>query len=230
MSGALFLSRIALRRDGSAAALARLLVPEGGTAPRSAAGHHLLWSLFADSPERKRDFLWREDAPGRFMTLSARMPVDGHGLFHVEGKPFAPELREGDRLRFALRANPVIARAGARGERGTRDDVVMHALHGVAPGERAAARETIIPEAGRAWLARQGERHGFAPQGEVAVDGYETMRMPRPGAGKPVQFGRLDFDGVLVVRDPTAFLAQLAQGFGRARAFGCGLMLIRRAP
>jgi CRISPR system Cascade subunit CasE len=225
----LFLSRVALRRDGSAAALARLLVPDGGAAPRSAAGHHLLWSLFADTRDRKRDFLWREEGPGRFLTLSARAPVDGHGLFQLDSKPFEPALRAGDRLRFALRANPVVALSGARGQRGRRADVVMQRLHEVPPGERAAAREVVIPEAGRAWLAKQGERHGFAPERDVGVDGYETIRLPRPG-GKPVQYGVLDFDGVLVVRDPAAFLAQLAEGFGRARAFGCGLMLIRRAP
>ena len=226
----LFLSRIALRRDGSASALARLLVPEGGAAPRSAAGHHLLWSLFADSPDRKRDFLWREDRPGQFMTLSAREPVDAQGLFQLSSKSFEPALHPGDRLRFALRANPAVAMAGARGERGKRADVVMRALYAVPRGEeRIKARETIIPEAGRAWLAKQGERHGFTPEGEVGVDGYETIRLPRPGA-KPVQYGVLDFDGVLVVRDPAAFLARLADGFGRARAFGCGLMLIRRAP
>ncbi len=225
----LFLSRITLRRDGSAAALARLLVPEGGAAPRSAAGHNLLWSLFADSPDRTRDFLWREEAPGRFLTLSAREPVDGHDLFRVEPKPFEPALRAGDRLSFALRANPVVAVPGARGERGKRADVVMQKLHAIPPGQRAQARETIIPEAGRAWLVKQGEKHGFAPEDEVGVDGYETVRLPRPGA-RPVQYGVLELDGVLVVRDPAAFLAQLAIGFGRARAFGCGLMLIRRAP
>lgn len=226
----LVLSRIALRRDGSAAALARLLVPDGGAAPRSAAGHHLLWSLFADTPDRKRDFLWREEGPGRFMTLSARAPVDAHGLFQLDSKPFEPVLRAGDRLRFALRANPVVALPGARGQRGKRADVVMQKLYAVPRGdERIKARETIIPEAGRAWLAKQGERHGFAPDGEVGVDGYETIRLARPGE-RDVRYGVLDFDGVLTVRDRDAFLAQLAQGFGRARAFGCGLMLIRRAP
>jgi len=34
---------------------------------------------------------------------------------------------------------------------------------------------------------------------------------------------------VLTVEDPPLFLVALAAGFGRARAFGCGLMLIRRA-
>jgi CRISPR system Cascade subunit CasE len=41
-------------------------------------------------------------------------------------------------------------------------------------------------------------------------------------------FGVLDISGVLEVHDPDRFLLRLAQGFGRARAFGCGLMLIRR--
>ncbi len=230
MSGPLFLSRVRLRREGSVKALAHLLVPEGGAAPRSVAGHHLLWSLFTDSPERRRDFLWREVGPGRFLTLSARQPDDRHKLFDVEPKLFEPLLRESDRLRFMLRANPVVSRAAERGKRGKRHDVVMDALRDVPQGKRVEVREAVIPSAGRAWLARQGERYGFAPEAGVAVDGYETMRLPRPGCGKPVQFGVLEFEGVLTVRDPVAFLAQLARGFGRARAFGCGLMLIRRAP
>ena len=41
-------------------------------------------------------------------------------------------------------------------------------------------------------------------------------------------FGVLDISGVLIVEDPVRFLAAQAAGFGRARAFGCGLMLIRR--
>ena len=64
--------------------------------------------------------------------------------------------------------------------------------------------------------------------GEVGVDGYETVRIPRAG-GQPAQFSVLDFEGVLEVTDPMRFLAALVNGFGRARAFGCGLMLIRRA-
>jgi CRISPR system Cascade subunit CasE len=54
----LWLSRARLRRDAPVAALARLLVPEAASA-FPAAAHHLVWSLFADGPERRRDFLWR---------------------------------------------------------------------------------------------------------------------------------------------------------------------------
>jgi CRISPR system Cascade subunit CasE len=70
---------------------------------------------------------------------------------------------------------------------------------------------------------------GFSLVGEPNVDGYETLRLNRDGAA-PIRFSRLDFQGVLRVDDPARFLTRLAAGFGRSRAFGCGLMLIRRVP
>jgi CRISPR system Cascade subunit CasE len=85
----------------------------------------------------------------------------------------------------------------------------------------------VSAAAGRAWLARQAETHGFRVDGETAVDGYARERIPREG-GKPIIFGRMDLTGLLTVQDPALFLAALAAGFGRSRAFGCGLMLIRR--
>ena len=36
--------------------------------------------------------------------------------------------------------------------------------------------------------------------------------------------------GEITITDPAAFLSKLPLGFGSAKAFGCGLMLIRRAP
>ena len=223
----LWLSRARLRRDSaSIGALSRLLVPEGD-GPRAAAAHRLVWALFADVPERRRDFLWREEGPGRFMTLSARLPLPVADLFDVDSSSFEPNLARGDRLGFTLRANPVVSHAAAPGERGKRQDVVMDALYAVPKGERAPVRFKFATRAGLAWLARQGTAHGFAP-GEVAVDGYETMRVPRDQL-KPIRFSQIEFTGSLTVTEPAAFLAAVATGFGRARAFGCGLMLIRRA-
>ena len=61
-----------------------------------------------------------------------------------------------------------------------------------------------------------------------AIDGYEPVRIPRDGGGA-MQFSQLEFTGTLVATDPAVFLAAVRAGFGRAKAFGCGLMLIRRA-
>ena len=238
----LHLSRLRLRQDPDIAALARLLLPEEAGA-RLDAGHRLLWSLFADNPDRARDFLWREDAGGSwqratFLVLSRRPPHDARGLFAVETKPFAPVLAAGQRLGFRLRASPSASSAPAGfGQRGKRIDPVARALSRFSGEERATRRHAVLQEVGAGWLARQGARAGFTlcedggPEGagrpRVAVDGDRWHALPREGGKPPVRFSSLDLEGVLRVEDPSAFVAALAEGFGRAKAFGCGLMLIR---
>lgn len=223
-------ARARLRRDSPAAALARILVPEE-PGRRLGAAHSLVWALFADGPERRRDFLWREMRPGELLILAARMPADPHNLFDLECKPFAPVLQPGQRLRFDLRANPVIAVPDPQkpGRRGERSDIVMHKLFRIAPGARADAREAAVRDAGASWLARKGEAAGFAIDSDrLYIDRYERVRIPRDGACAIV-FSTLTFQGVLTVLEPARFLVNVMRGFGAAKAFGCGLMLIRRA-
>lgn len=227
---ALWLTRARLREDASLAALAPVLLPADANA-RTGMAHRLVWTLFADTADRRRDFLWREDKPGQFMVLSARPPMTGgERLFTVEVKPFAPVLERGDRLHFMLRANPTIDHAVAdRLRPSRRSDVVMDALKPLPPGEaRQQARPRVIQTAGALWLRRTGERHGFVPE-HVQADGYDQLRIPRLDGKAAIQVSTLDFEGVIELTDPIAFLARLGQGFGRARGFGCGLMLIRRA-
>ena len=229
MSEELLLVRARLRRDVPAASLARLLVPEDPGAQIGAA-HRLVWALFADQPDRRRDFLWRKTGAGDFLILASRPPSDPHNLFALEWKSFAPALRPGQRVGFDLRANPVTSVPLGPHERGKRADVVMHALHTVPSRERAAQRTAVIGKAGAAWLGRQGARAGFTAEPDaLRIDGYETVCIPRGPAQRPITYSALEFQGVLTVEDPTRFLAALPRGFGAAKAFGCGLMLIRRA-
>ena len=221
----LWLSRVRLRQDAAVAALASLLMPRGQSS--AASGHHLVWALFADGAARRRDFLWREEAPGRFLTLSARPPA-ALDLFEVESKPFEPMLAAGERLGFTLRANAAVDRAGP-GRRSKRHDVVMDALHALPRDTRADKRLEAVVQAGRAWLGRQGLAHGFAPEPGVGVDGYDRVPVRRDGASSAI-FGVLELTGALTVQDPARFTSALAAGFGRARAYGYGLMLIRRLP
>ncbi|MET7245814.1 type I-E CRISPR-associated protein Cas6/Cse3/CasE [Methylobacterium sp. EM32] len=237
----LFLSRVRLRHAPDTAALARLLLPEDDDA-RIAAGHRLIWSLFADSPDRERDFLWREDGGSAwqrttFLVLSAREPSGGGGLFDVETKPFAPDLSVGQTLRFRLRASPGASEPKPGAKRGKRIDPVARALSGLDKSAREEQRDAITQTVGADWLARQGAKAGFRlvedrdekgrSRPRLRVEGDDWRALPRDGA-RPVRFGSLDFEGEIVVEDPAKFLAALARGFGRAKAFGCGLMLIRR--
>lgn len=233
----MFLSRIALRTDPSAAALAPLIAPRLAD-DRTAAAHHLLWSLFADSPDRRRDFLWRDEETGhgwggrRFYVLSQRPPADRHDLFRVETQAFAPVLATGDRLRFRLRANPSVTRSEPDRRRSRRIDPLAEALRGLSPAERAQRRRAIAGSVGRAWLDGQGVRAGFRlvdpAEAPLTVDGDDWRSVPRPDR-PPIRFSVLDLEGTLTVENPAAFLLRLCEGFGREKTFGCGLMLIRRA-
>jgi len=77
------------------------------------------------------------------------------------------------------------------------------------------------------WMARQGASKGFA-SGTTIVEGYSTIELGR-SRGQGATFGILDLRGEIEVTDPSTFLSAMAVGFGRAKAWGCGLMLIRRA-
>lgn len=220
----LYLSRLRIAANPSTQALSRLISPDDAGARRGA-HHRLIWAAFADHAERKRDFLWREEGRGRFLTLSARPPLAIDLFEPPDTKPFSPRLAAGDRLAFRLRANATRSRKGAG-----RVDVVMDALHALPQEERAAARAETAQREGVAWLERQGAEAGFRLL-ECTVETYTTETLPEyrgPRKGAP-RFGILETTGLLEVTDPDRFLARLAQGFGRAKAFGCGLMLIRRA-
>ena len=84
-----------------------------------------------------------------------------------------------------LRANPVVTRADPReGRQAARHDVVMDRLHACRRASAPASGSTWSREAGRDWLARQGERAGFALVGEPRVDGYEQLRIDAPRASR----------------------------------------------
>lgn len=238
----LYLSRLKLSQSPSARALEALLNPEDH-GRRLDAHHRLLWAVFSDGPERQRDFLWRAEGQGVFLTLSAR-PPQGSGLFDPpEVKPLAPALQAGDRLSFALRANATrTEKKGTRSASGKEQkrhiDLVMDRLHrlpgqaALAPGRgsaRAEQRMALAQEAASDWLTGLGARAGFRLVTAKVAD-YSTAALPGDhGPTKRPQFGILDLSGQLEVTEPARFLDQLAKGFGRAKSYGCGLMLIRRA-
>lgn len=223
-----YLSRARLRATASVATLRDLLLPSDANA-RVAASHKLVWALFGDAPDRKRDFLWRETGPGEYYLLSARVPTDPHGLFDLDPpKIWAPAIAPGDRLGFSLRANATVSRATTPHGRGKVEDVVMRALHPLARNARAEARAGVVADAGKAWMVRQGPRSGFAigDADQVRVEAHRVIRLYRRGPAAVL--GVLDLTGTLTVADPEVLVASVVAGFGRAKAFGNGLMLLRR--
>ena len=238
-----YLTRAVLNRKAPEHALRPLLDPADTDAAFDA-HHRLMWTLFPNR-DAKRDFLWRADDKGKFLILSAREPQGSRLFKPLETKLFAPMLASGDRLAFILRANATKdRRSGPRDDiapgtkrrprKDRRVDIVMHAMREqglqsriVGADSRAARRMDVALEAAQVWLTGQGERRGFSIN-EMVVEDYRTCKLKRQG-GNDATFGVLDLKGLLTVLDPDMFIEALFAGFGRAKAYGCGLMLVRRA-
>lgn len=211
--------------------------------------HRLLWTLMPESMQRagkpgaaggdRAAFLWcrapdREKRPAWYL-LGPGPRVDA-ALFEVESKPWELALAPGDRLVFDLTVHATVDRmlAPEQGRDGRRRiDVVLDAILVAEREGGSAARAEIRRERGaqamRSWWASQGARYGFTPLSTEMVD-YHTLPLGRSRARgrNPVQLGIGRLNGMIEVTDPAAFSDKVAIGFGRAKAFGCGLMLLRR--
>ena len=84
------------------------------------------------------------------------------------------------------------------------------------------------------WLIDKGGRKGFniardkeRNRLQFQAEGYRWHSLPKKG--RDAGFSSVDFDGVLEVTDPKVFVDKcLFEGIGPEKAFGCGLMLVRR--
>lgn len=204
-----YFSRVRIRPEAGAYALRPLAAGNYGL-------HQLLWQLYPDDAQ----FLFREADRGSFVMVSSAVPDPDRPktrLFEVESKPYQPMLRAGDTLAFDLRACAAVCRDGRR------HDIVQDARK---RGDTRSRLE-IAQELGGAWLARKGQAHGFDLL-HATVNGYEQHQAMQQRSGREVRFSTLDFQGVLRVTDPSNMVEALTHGVGRAKAFGAGLMLVRR--
>lgn len=231
----MYLSRVRVATEGlDRSALLALMAGD------AYGNHQLLWQLFTDQPER--NFLFRQETESEqmssasdprglplFYVLSEVDPISVPGLLQAETKTLAPDLKQGDRLVFRLRANPTVARKQEGRERSVRHDVLMDAKRQSqqAGVTSSAAVVDAMNHAARYWLSQRGEAAGFDLEAEPQVSGYRQHALRRKG--RNIRFSSIDYEGVLTVSSPERFSQTLFQGLGRSRAFGCGLMLVRRA-
>lgn len=207
--------------------------------------HQWLWRFFPAAAGSERDFLFHRrelDGAPRYYVVSSRAPEPADAAWQVRTQAYAPRLSAGTRLGFELRANPVVTRREADKHR--RHDVVMDAKKRLLaerqlarwqdwpadrtgpdgrPDSRPALYE-LVQQSCSAWLQARAERAGFALDAEaLAVDAYAQ----HGGKRGELHFSTVDFRGVLRITDPGRFVQALHQGIGPAKAFGCGLLLVR---
>lgn len=210
-----------------------------GAIPANAyAEHQAVWRLLGVDDEQPRDFLFRREEQAHhptFYLLAPREPMDSSGLWAIQTRSYTPQLAEGQRLAFSLRANPTRTRKATddpNDKRRYRDDVVMQAKRVEAEQQpdptRRASQAELVQRVGPEWLADRSERCGFALE-ELLVDGYFQHRFYKRGNKEPIRISTLDYQGILRITDLAAFEKVLFQGIGPAKGFGCGMLLIRRA-
>lgn len=192
--------------------------------------HQWIWKCFEDESNiglEQADFLFRLDVISnipKVYLLSKRSPKQKILNWIVKTRDFSCEARPGDLFQFSLRANPVITRGSP--EKRARHDVIMHAKKLAREQENANELEEI-DKAAKAWLAKRASKLGVELLEEtVEYSNYCQVKMR--DENKLISLSTLDYRGVFRVVDGEQLSVSIQQGIGPAKAFGCGLMLIRR--
>lgn len=190
--------------------------------------HQALWRLFPGDPGLERDFLFHQlrDRPDTCYVVSRRAPRSCQE-WSIQTREYCPTLRLGQLLEFALRANPTVARV-RKGQRSARHDVVFDARRRAQASGATLSLAEAEQTAGSEWLACRAEACGFNLE-QLRVSGYLRRAFRKGQRGRTIVCSTLDYQGILRVTDPERLAQVLLDGVGPARAFGCGLLLVRRA-
>ena len=228
----MYLSRASLKTSerGGTGALATFLAGASGSIGQ---GHHLVWSLFGDRGG-ERHFLYRmtgATAAAPILIASDEVPQDKHQLWDLEVKSLRllDIMAAGDPIEWSIRVNATVrSKAGTTRETSASHCIVDRALRQGVTGTSMEVAAKVVPT----WLAARLAKAGLdARAGDMVVQAYDKRRFGcRPGGRlPPVVIATTDVVGSGVVRDADAVRNALREGIGRARAYGCGLLLIRRS-
>lgn len=209
------------------------------------AEHQWLWQFFQAPAGSPRDFLFRSmnaSMGNRFYVVSARPPNDNNSVWSVRSKPYSPQCVKGQRLCFDLRVNPVVTTT--RNNKKSRDDVIIKRkkelllARGIGKwsewrSEDRPLENELVADACQEWLCSsidggqsRAERAGFiVVNATLRAEAYLQHRSHKKG----IRFSTVDLSGELEVIDPQIFLTTLQKGIGHGKAFGCGLLMVRRA-
>lgn len=199
--------------------------------------HQTLWKLFPN--QEKRPFLFYQDfqqvQTGEF-SLRNQMPVFYivsevapqlySDLFIIDTKIYAPALHNGQYFDFKLRANPVIRVRKPHDKSSFTHDVLMHAKK-----KLKNKSEPIWPEMEKAaldWLLVRSGKYGFKLNADhIHVHEYQCHRLNKKNQNQFITFSSVEYSGILSVENVEIFKKTLFKGIGKAKSFGCGLLLIR---
>lgn len=204
--------------------------------------HQLLWKLFPHS--KSRSFLFRQEWNQKilendgvsqsrntptFYMVSVDPPQNIANLFFIETKNYVPSLSVGQIFTFDLRANPVVTIRKEGKKNPSHHDVLMNTKKKATENNIASYNLwEHMEKAAVDWFSKRAPQWGFSiVPGHLLVDGYQSHYLNKKHQENSIQFSTIDYSGILTIENPAQFQKTLFDGIGRAKAFGCGLMLIR---
>jgi CRISPR system Cascade subunit CasE len=203
--------------------------------------HQLLWNTFEKDPDADRSFLFREDknkqtGMPQLLLLSEKEPLYDQEILRITKKNFSPKIISGMQLAFDVRMNPVVTRVRQGYKNSAKHDLWADAKkRGKKEGKQGKDLNHFIEKEIRDWFLSRSESWGFHVEDEqLLLEEYrkhEFSKSNKPGSTrkqKLIVFNSLNFKGILTVKDSAKFKESLCRGIGRSKAFGCGLLLIRR--
>lgn len=187
--------------------------------------HRRLWHLFPGEAHETREsgeqarqgFLFRVEEqgtgqPARLLVQSRLAPARADGLLLLGSREIQPAPSAGQRLAFVLTANPV--------------KTITDAQRNAKPDKQSEkCRVPLIKEdEQRDWLARKLTDAATLERADILPHAPLYFRKGKRGG----KLATCTFEGVLRVDAPELLTSLLENGIGPAKAFGCGLLLVRR--
>ncbi len=181
--------------------------------------HRSLWSLFpSEAPGSLAPFLYHIErmnlVKGARVLMQSLKSPQGKSVYAsiLATKQLEPVYNAGQYLRFMLRANPVKCITDSSDNPNKRN--------------KGKCRVPIIKEE---------EQHDWVRRklaGIAQIKSIDSRINPPLYFRKGSRAGKINpvtFNGILEIIDGTAMALLIERGIGPAKAFGCGLMLVKRA-
>ncbi len=133
-------------------------------------------------------------------------------------KAFDPSFRESMQLRFQVTANATVDAMCSDGKR-------RRVPVGVASARKSESREQDL----RDWLNRKFALGGARVE-SLEVGPPIDMNFTKSGkrSRNSIVISTVQFDGICTVENPEEFSNMHRRGIGRAKSFGCGMLMLRR--
>lgn len=155
-------------------------------------------------------------------TFADPLQSDALPPFSIQSKLMPASWTLGQRLGFEVLTRPIARRSRGASRPGTEIDVFQREASQHLPGRMTRNRETVYSD----WLQDRLRSRG-AVLNEAKLRSFQRVQTIRRLGQRATEGPAALIQGTLTVSDPAQFIDLIARGFGRHRAYGYGMLLLR---